>query len=250
MKMNNNGKLFVLEGPDGSGKTSLSKKISNQLIHDGFYSEVVALPNKDCFGYSKIRELLTETINTDILQTLMIINMKETFDNVIKPKIERGINIILDRWLTSAIIYNIFNNGNLAYSMSTQNDNKRYLYLDDISSKYCGLCLYPDKVFYLSLPKSIIMKHANNRNSKELNDKAENVKIIYNLYNDFYTSLIRETLFPFISKKYLVSEHNSDNGMGQRHIIIRSSFNDDVDETIIYNNIQKKILSEIYSILR
>ena len=92
------------------------------------------------------------------------------------------------------------------------------------------------------------MKQANDRNSKELNDKDENVKKIYNLYNDFYTSLNRETLFPFISKKYLVSEYNSDNR--NRHIIIRSDFNDNIDETIIYNDIQKKIISEIYSILK
>ena len=248
MKMNNNGKLFVLEGPDGSGKSTLCKKISNQLIHEGFYSEVVVLPNPDCFGYSKIRELLTKNTNTDILQTLMIVNMKETFDNMIKPRIEHGINIILDRWLTSTIIYNILNDGNLTDSMSTQKDDKKYLYLDEISSKYCGLCLYPDKIFYLSLPKSIVMKHANDRNSKELNDKDENVKKIYNLYNDFYTSLNRETLFPFISKKYLVSEYNSDNR--NRYIIIRSDFNDNIDETIIYNDIQKKIISEIYSILK
>ena len=132
--------------------------------------------------------------------------------------------------------------------MSTQKYDKKYLYLDEISSKYCDLCLYPDKIFYLSLPKSIIIKHANTRNSKELNDKDENVKNIYNLYNDFYTSLNRETLFPFISKKYLVSEYNSDNR--NRHIIIRSDFNDDIDETTIYNDIQKKIISEIYSILK
>ena len=87
MKMNNNGKLFVLEGPDGSGKSTLCKKISNQLIREGFYSEVVALPNPDCFGYSKLRELLTKNTNTDILQTLMIVNMKETFDDIIKPRI-------------------------------------------------------------------------------------------------------------------------------------------------------------------
>ena len=238
------GKLFVIEGPDGSGKTTMCKNISKRLLFDSsIYSEVISLPNRFSFGYDKLREMLTKKVPTDILQSIMIANMKETFDNEIKPRLDAGVIVILDRWLVSTLIYNILNNGKLVTAMTKEGDT---ISLRDISENYCKLTNYPDKIFYLSTPKCLVLEHARKRNSNEINDQENNIKKIYNLYNDFYTAIKRGGKFPFESKAYYLTESEL-NEERNRHILIKASVDENIDEAKMYNDMENTILQEIYS---
>lgn len=247
------GKLIVIEGPDGSGKTTLCENISKELIEEGIYNEVISLPNEFNFGYDKIREYLKkDCIPTDILQSLMIVNMEETFKKDIVPRLNKNINIILDRWMVSTLIYNVFNNGVLLESMVEEVDeDKKVFFLDKVSRDYLHMEAYPDLIFYLSIPKSLIVKHAMIRSSEELNDKENNVRSIYNLYNDFYTSLTRDSLFPFDSKKFYISESEKED-IKDKHILVKSAIqgDDEKSESLMYKNMQNHIIAEIYKLLK
>ena len=164
------GKLIVIEGPDGAGKTTLCKAISDRLvISNNSKCEIYSLPNKRSFGYRKMREMLTKVNTpTDILQSIMIVNMQELLTKQIKKDLEDNTSVILDRWLISTIIYNTLNKGKLVDDMSTKSDTNKKLILDKISSDYCHIPIYPDYIFYLDIPKEVILKHAKLRNSKEI----------------------------------------------------------------------------------
>ena len=236
----NAGKLFVIEGPDGSGKSTMCHHISKRLLDNDIYSEVISLPNKFSFGYDKLREMLKHNeVPTDIVQSIMIANMQEAFDKEIKARLEAGVIVILDRWLISTIIYNILNNGKLVESMSVDGE----LMLERISTSYCNLTNYPYRIFYLNIPKSLIIEHSRKRKSDEINDQESTVKDVYNLYNEFYTAIKHGGKFPFLTKKYILTESNSAED-SNKHILISS---DKEDEVEMYNDMENEILQEICS---
>ena len=220
---NNNrlGKLIVVEGTDGSGKTTTCKKLSDYINDhpeefDGYTAMTLSLPYNDGSEiYKKIRELLTiENYPTDILQSLMILNMRDTFNNIIAPKLENEkIIIILDRWLLSTLVYNIMNKGNIFDSAVkhiclTQPLNctrsgykdlgvpfrKLFLDIDEFSSYYCGLNVFPDKVYLLSPGIGMLRKHCIVRrksdDDQEVNDKFENVMLSNSIYNNLFDYIL------------------------------------------------------------
>lgn len=213
------GKLIVVEGTDGSGKTTSCKKFSEYINNhpeefDGYKAISLSLPYNDGSEiYKKIRELLTlEKYPTDILQSLMIINMRDTFNNIIIPKLENEkIIIILDRWLLSTLVYNMMSKGNIfdsavQYLFNTKlkensntinlnldiDNHERYLDINEFSSDYCGLDVFPDRVFLLVPGLGILRKHCNMRMGKEVNDRFENVSISNEIYRMQFDSLLGE----------------------------------------------------------
>ena len=236
------GKLIVIEGPDGAGKTTLCKTISDRLvISNNSKCEIYSLPNKRSFGYRKMREMLTKVNTpTDILQSIMIVNMQELLTKQIKKNLEDNTSVILDRWLISTIIYNTLNKGKLVDDMATKSDTNKKLILDKISSDYCHIPIYPDYIFYLDIPKEVILKHAKLRNSKEINDSAETVTKIYDLYQSFYNAATHHEKF---NSTYFVQEEDKK----ANHYVISPDKSIDINnESLMYKNIE----DQIYEILK
>jgi thymidylate kinase len=72
------GKLFVIEGPDGSGKSTMVSHLIKRLSEKNIPIEDIALPNPDCILYKEIREYLTkQDLDIDVLQSMMIDNMRD-----------------------------------------------------------------------------------------------------------------------------------------------------------------------------
>lgn len=237
------GKLIVIEGPDGAGKTTLCKTISDRLVtSNNSKCEIYSLPNKRSFGYRKMREMLTKVNTpTDVLQSIMIVNMQELLTKQIKKDLEDNTSVILDRWLISTIIYNTLNNGKLVDDMSTKTTTNKKLILDKISSDYCHIPIYPDYIFYLNIPKDIILKHASMRNSKEINDRAETVTKIYDLYQSFYNAATNN--HEKFDSTYFVQEEDKK----ANHYVISPDTSIDIDdEVMMYKNIE----DQIYNILK
>lgn len=228
------GKLIVVEGTDGSGKTTSCKKFSDYINNhpeefDGYKAMSLSLPYNDGSEiYKKIRELLTlERFPTDILQSLMIVNMRDTFNNIIIPKLENEkIIIVLDRWLLSTLVYNMMSKGNIfdsavRYLCSTKSeantsklnldiaDHETYLDINEFSSDYCGLDIFPDRVFLLVPGLGILKKHCNMRMGKEVNDRFENVSISNEIYRMLFNSLMgKEEPDILLDKRVVDKTHN------------------------------------------
>ena len=162
--------------------------------------------------YKKIRQLLAEeNVPTDILQSMMIVNMKDTFNNIIIPKLENEkIIIILDRWLLSTLVYNIMNKGKIIdssishilsllgiKSKSTYTDigigyRRNRLYIEDFSSYYCNLSAFPNRVFLLSPETGLLQKHSKCRqgDSMEVNDCIDKVYLSNSIYHNIFNNII------------------------------------------------------------
>ena len=223
----NKGKLFVLEGTDGSGKTTMANNLTKRLKDKGLHFVNYSFPtnkvklyqdNNSVYNYSpyhaykEIRSLLQEgnNIPTDLVQFLIIENGRFFFNGVVKENLDNGINVIVDRWYASNIVYSTASNGAIlysAYKFLRDDDifNKRKKIIENIPdytrtvdlfryvTKFCMVDpeVYPVKVFFLDPGKDILEQNSLERiDSKEPNDKIDKVMYTKSLFYNFYKSLV------------------------------------------------------------
>lgn len=181
------GKLIVFEGPDGSGKTTACKTISGALNQK--YKEekfkVVCLPCKEACNYKEIRVCLSDPeTDSEKLQNLMIENMREAIEKFVTPELDKGINIILDRWALSTLIYDLLS-PNAKLNKKVDNEIGPAKYNPHSITEYFKIIEVPDVIFYFNTPLSMLIDHAHKRNSKEVNDQERTVISCEYAYEQF-----------------------------------------------------------------
>jgi len=98
------GKYFVIEGPDGTGKTTQAQILVDELTRRGHKSRYVHEPGETPMGLElekiiKNRDLAREP-STDLL--LFTANRLEVYLQVIEPALRDGVIVVADRnWLSS-----------------------------------------------------------------------------------------------------------------------------------------------------
>lgn len=105
------GKLYVFEGPDGSGKTTMARKLESSL--DAVY---FAFPGVQPGSLGKhIYDLHHGLIGGGVpipqisLQMLHVAAHIDAIENQIKPRLWAGQTVILDRYYWSTYIYGLHN---------------------------------------------------------------------------------------------------------------------------------------------
>ena len=201
-------KLFVFEGPDGSGKTHAVEEMKIRLIKSGFNTHIIRLPSPEGILYSVIRSILKDkkyideifdsedlkrevfyymtkygndldefkTKKESLLQTLMMINMKDVINDEALSKFGDGSIILLDRSFISTIVYGI-KNGNPMF-MKYKSSNGKI----DLNYNWIEI----DKLYYFNIGIDLLLKHASRRQKLEdceENDKTDSVLETHNLYN-------------------------------------------------------------------
>ena len=104
------GRLIVLEGPEGAGKTTQAPRVAGWLR--GFGQEVVALrePGGTAIG-DDVRRLLLESSDGAVADTaealLYAASRAQLVDRVVRPALLRGATVLLDRFFLSTYAYQI-----------------------------------------------------------------------------------------------------------------------------------------------
>lgn len=107
------GKLFVFEGPDGSGKTALSRSIADRLKASSTGCEWFSFPGKVEGTLGKhVHDIHHDAsrvgilrINSTSLQLLHIAAHIDEIEARIMPALEQGRHVILDRFWWSTLVY-------------------------------------------------------------------------------------------------------------------------------------------------
>jgi dTMP kinase len=107
------GKLIVLEGPEGVGKTTQIKLLAERLTKAGIQCIAVREPGGTPVG-DDIREILLQpeqeiTPATEAL--LFMASRAELISREISPSIEKGMIVLLDRFFLSTYAYQIYGRG-------------------------------------------------------------------------------------------------------------------------------------------
>lgn len=107
------GLLFVIEGPDDVGKTTLAKWLSEHLSAMGKPNRLLSFPGKEpgTLGelvyrfYHRPQEFGVSQVSPIAMQLMVTSAHVEVIETRIKPLIEAGLNIVLDRFWWSTWVY-------------------------------------------------------------------------------------------------------------------------------------------------
>ncbi len=107
------GRLFVFEGPDGVGKSALARGLAAYLLRSGVSSEMVSFPGRKAGSLGRHvydihhspRKFGIKTIDPASLQVLHVAAHIDAIEHRIRPILDRGRWVILDRYWWSTVVY-------------------------------------------------------------------------------------------------------------------------------------------------
>lgn len=108
--MNQPGRVIVLEGPDGVGKSTLSKQLARELLTFGIESECLSFPGRTPgslgnFVYELHHTPTADRVDPLSLQLLHLSAHIDCITNQILPALQSGKWVILDRYWWSMWVY-------------------------------------------------------------------------------------------------------------------------------------------------
>ena len=160
------GKLFVIDGTDGSGKQTQFDKLKERLSKDGVEYKTVSFPNYDSPSSSLVKMYLSGEFGTNaqeispyIASTFYAADRYATFQTGYKEYYENGGIILADRYTTANMVHQ-------AGKIKDKEERDKFLkWLWDFEFKLYGLPI-PTEVFFLNMPTEKALELMKNRKNK------------------------------------------------------------------------------------
>lgn len=160
------GKLFVIDGTDGSGKQTQFEKLKESLTKDGVDYKVVSFPNYDSSSSSLVKMYLSgefgkesKKISPYVASTFYAADRYATFQTGYKDYYENGGIILADRYTTANMVHQ-------AGKIEDKEERKKFLdWLCDFEFNLYGLPV-PSEVFFLNMPVEKSLELIKNRENK------------------------------------------------------------------------------------
>lgn len=177
------GKLIVIDGTDGSGKTTQKELLINHLKKDGHKIKTIHFPDYNNFIGGFIGHCLTEqyynfiNVHPKIVSVLYAADRWESSEKI-KNWLEGGYTVVLDRYVSANQIHQ---GGKIA------NVKKRQAYIEwlDVMEYKVFKIPRPDITIYLSLPLQLITRLIKERNKKSVRAYAGNKKDVHEVDMNF-----------------------------------------------------------------
>ena len=159
-----NGKLYVIEGVDGSGKATQTELLYQALLAKGKPVRKVSFPDYDSPSSSLIKMYLNgefgtdpQSVNAFATSVFFAVDRFASFRKDWQEFYENGGIIIADRYVTSNLVHQ-------AGKISDAAEKERYIqWLSDLEYNIFGLPM-PDCVIFLDMPPAYSLKLRQQRN--------------------------------------------------------------------------------------
>ena len=169
------GKLFVIDGTDGSGKQTQFDKLKERLSKDGVEYKTVSFPNYDSPSSSLVKMYLSGEFGTNaqeispyIASTFYAADRYATFQTGYKEYYENGGIILADRYTTANMVHQ-------AGKIKDKEERDKFLkWLWDFEFKLYGLPI-PTEVFFLNMPTEKALELMKDRKNKFEKKKKKDI---------------------------------------------------------------------------
>lgn len=169
------GKLIVIEGIDGSGKSTCAKNLTEKLNSINIKTIYTFEPTHSHYG-AKLREgMLSEDLDAEEELLLFVKDRKDHIEYMIKPALKEGYFIILDRYFYSSIAY----------------QGAKGIDINRIMNLHKDFIIKPDIVFIFHLPIDIALNRIISK--RGIADRFENetyLKKVDKIFHSFNESFI------------------------------------------------------------
>ena len=168
------GKLFVIDGTDGSGKQTQFDLLKKHLTEDGIDYRTVSFPNYDSPSSALVKMYLSgefgenaKDVSPYIASTFYAADRYATFKKDFKEYYDNGGIILADRYTTANMVHQ-------AGKIDDETEREKYLnWLFDLEFNLYGLPV-PTEVFFLNMPPQKVEELIKNRENKFThNDKKD-----------------------------------------------------------------------------
>ncbi len=146
---NKKGLLIAIEGIDGAGKTTLAKGIVEVLRKRGLKTEYTMEPTRELIG-NLIRSLPEEYRDGRIEALLYAADRLHHYVKYIRPRLEAGIIVVVDRYVHSSIAYQGALGAPIEWIRTLNNQVK-----------------YPDIAFYIDVSVDLALNRISNSGRKK-----------------------------------------------------------------------------------
>ncbi|ATA65389.1 thymidylate kinase [Serratia phage Moabite] len=171
--------FFVFEGMDGAGKTTCRDGVAKRLREMGYDVVVCREPGGTLIG-EQIRDLLLfdeskyyQKLSESSRVLLFNASRSEHLEHVIKPSVEAGKIVLVDRWVYSTIAY-------------TENESNRWaaanIHNEVIGDYECD----PDHVFFLDIDKESAKERLMECNDGKLDDIEKRILEDFDTHRERY----------------------------------------------------------------
>ena len=159
-----NGRLYVIEGVDGSGKATQTELLYQALLAEGKPVRKVSFPDYDSPSSSLIKMYMNcefgtdpQSVNAFATSVFFAVDRFASFRKDWQEFYENGGIIIADRYVTSNLVHQ-------AGKISDAAEKERYIqWLSDLEYNIFGLPK-PDCVIFLDMPPAYSLKLRQQRN--------------------------------------------------------------------------------------
>ncbi len=169
------GKLFVIDGTDGSGKQTQFTKLQERLTKDGISYKTVSFPNYDSPSSSLVKMYLSGEFGDDpkqitpyVASTFYAVDRYATFKKGYKDYYDKGGIILADRYTTANMVHQ-------AGKIKDKEERKKFLdWLWDFEFNLYGLPI-PTEVFFLNMPVEKSLELIKNRENKFTHETQKDI---------------------------------------------------------------------------
>ena len=175
------GRFIVIEGIDGSGKTTQAERIVSYLEKRGIKSIYTKEPTDEVTGLL-IRRILSDELTVPLTAFQYLFAADRAVHQVqLEKYLKEGLTVVGDRYFWSSAIYGMVDRG-ISFATEGDQEKERLLVAFSILSMYHRF-LVPDYTFYLAVSTGTAVKRIV-KTKKELEiyekkDKLEKIRLGY-----------------------------------------------------------------------
>ena len=160
------GKLFVIEGTDGSGKQTQFERLQKHLNEDKIEYKTVSFPNYESPSSSLVKMYLSGEFGNDpkaispyIASTFYAADRYATYKKEFEEYYQNGGIILADRYTTANMVHQ-------AGKIEDEAEREKFInWLFDLEFNLYGIPK-PTEVFFLNMPTQMAQKLMKNRENK------------------------------------------------------------------------------------